>query len=438
MTIINEGIVSDADDGLDYEYFDGWYDTYNSVRNGHEFASDKMMGFRFQGVAVPQGATISSATLTLDTDDASSVTNVGRIFGQDVDSAAAWANTTLLPKNMTRTTAFAALTGVPTTNGTAYPIDVTSIVQEIVDRAGWSSGNNMAFGGGVTGNTGARKFEDYGNVPADAAALEIDYVSSTPATANVTGVSGTGAAGTATATGDATVSLTGVSGTGAAGTVTASVDATTAITGVEGTGAAGTAAATGKATASVTGAGATGAAGTPTATGKATATPSGVEGTGSAGTAAATGDANTALTGVGATGAAGTVTAVAAGDAVVQIAGVSGTGQAGTVTATGAAAARRRGGYGGGRGFQERSRRNWDDLERIVEEIRTPAEAREVIEEAREVVDAQPVEIDTQTPRLLADMAAQVRAAERALVALQARLVELEIQDEEEVLLLVA
>lgn len=175
MTVINEGIVSDADDGFDYEYFSGWYDNYLRVVNGHEFASDKVMGFRFQSVAVPQGATINSATLTLDTDDEDPETNVGRLFGNDVDSAPAWASTTNLPRNITRTAAFVALTSVPTTDETAYPLDVTAIVQEIVDRAGWSSGNNMAFAGGVTGNTGARNFEDYGSDPADAAALSIDY-----------------------------------------------------------------------------------------------------------------------------------------------------------------------------------------------------------------------------------------------------------------------
>jgi len=105
-------------------------------------------GIRFPSVTVPQGATITSATITLHAERFSgTITNVHAIQkGDDVDDAAAWSSTSR-PSQITPTTA-SGVDWDPTawTSNAAYVLPaITDIVQEIVSRAGWASGNAMRF-----------------------------------------------------------------------------------------------------------------------------------------------------------------------------------------------------------------------------------------------------------------------------------------------------
>lgn len=182
------------------------------------------------------------------------------------------------------------------------------------------------------------------------------------ATANVTGISGTGAAGTLSATGAASVTLTGVAAAGQVGTITVSgVDVTTQITGVSATGAAGTVTGVVGAVAALTGVSATGLAGTVSeqhsstivltgvsAVGHASAIAppvhvtieiEGVAGSTAVGTLTATGAARATLTGVSATGLVGSISVSAAGNVNVSITGVQASGAAGTLGASGGAGA---------------------------------------------------------------------------------------------------
>lgn len=160
-------------------------------------------------------------------------------------------------------------------------------------------------------------------------------------TVSVTGVSATGAVGTAVAVGDATADATGVSGAGEVGTVTvttgSAVDVTADATGVSGAGEVGTVTVqiSVDATADATGVSATGSVGTATVTGDATATATGVSGTGAVGTVTAVVpiDVTATATGVSATGAVGDATT--ATGAVFEPTGVSATGGTGQATVTG-------------------------------------------------------------------------------------------------------
>lgn len=145
-----------------------------------------------------------------------------------------------------------------------------------------------------------------------------------------TGVSTTGSAGTITATGTANVDLTGVESTGAAGDITVALNTPVDVAGVSSTGSAGTLDATGTANADLTGVEATGAAGDITVSLLLEVPLTGVESSGAAGTLDATGAANVDLSGVSSTGTAGTITAT--GDANVDLSGVSAAGEVGDIT----------------------------------------------------------------------------------------------------------
>ncbi len=95
-------------------------------------------GIRFSGIAVPQGTTITNATLTL-----TRYSVVGTTWGSigyiDQDNAPVW----VFPTNRAVTstvTGASTVISAPTNN-----YDVTTFVQAIINRAGWVYGNALAF-----------------------------------------------------------------------------------------------------------------------------------------------------------------------------------------------------------------------------------------------------------------------------------------------------
>jgi hypothetical protein len=55
--------------------------------------------------------------------------------------------------------------------------ELTEVVQEIVDRPGWSAGNALVF---VISGSGTRTARSYDGTADRAATLEVEYLSSTP------------------------------------------------------------------------------------------------------------------------------------------------------------------------------------------------------------------------------------------------------------------
>jgi hypothetical protein len=98
--------------------------------------------FRFVGVAVPQGAIITDAYLeVVATGGAANVRT--NLYGNDADNAVAPTDrATHVAK--ARTTAFVARDVPPAwTSGNTYQVDASAIIQAIVDRPGWASGNAL-------------------------------------------------------------------------------------------------------------------------------------------------------------------------------------------------------------------------------------------------------------------------------------------------------
>ncbi len=153
------------------------FQSYNYMGNSTAFGGELRVGLRFASLAIPQGTTINSATLTISRVKFGFGTNPAhiRIYADDVDDAAAWAlgSGTRSVKNITRTTAFGAFT-VANTVFASQVVDVRSVIQEIVDRAGWVSGNDMRFALEATdANAAAFIFDPPGQ--GDTQTLFIDY-----------------------------------------------------------------------------------------------------------------------------------------------------------------------------------------------------------------------------------------------------------------------
>lgn len=126
---------------------------YNSIsrtgtqnRAGQSSSTSKWdSGFVFSNVTIPQGAKIVSAKISLCSVNAFADKTISlKIVGNDVDDAS-------YPANWTAYSGFALTDAVVEWDPTSQPAnfvffdspDITGIVQEIVDRPGWISGNDM-------------------------------------------------------------------------------------------------------------------------------------------------------------------------------------------------------------------------------------------------------------------------------------------------------
>ena len=110
--------------------------------NWPNFADHFLGYFRFQNVTVAQGATISSAYLKPYQNSYTGRTLSVKGFDKDNVSAPT-AGSDLAASNFTS----AGITNFVTTTGEGQKTspDIKDIIQEIVDRSGWSSGNSMMF-----------------------------------------------------------------------------------------------------------------------------------------------------------------------------------------------------------------------------------------------------------------------------------------------------
>lgn len=143
-------------------------------------------GLRFQNVSIPQGATITSATIQFTANASNTTTTVNAtIRGEAEDNAATFAATNNNISSRSTTSASTSWSNIgswtsgATTNATTP--DLTSIVQEIVNRGGWASGNNMSFiiSDNSSSASTTRPAYSYDGSTADAALLTINYQTTT-------------------------------------------------------------------------------------------------------------------------------------------------------------------------------------------------------------------------------------------------------------------
>ena len=174
---VSYDIASTANDITEYNtnYI---YDYYLALGDNGAGRS-KQLGLRFTGVAVPQGATIDSATLTLNITDINPGgygASGGTIYGYDTNNASSWSAGSITPSTATKTAATAVIS-TPVATG-LHNFDVTSIIQEIASRPGWSSGNALSLFAihdhvGVNGHE--TRFEDFQDAGTDEPTLSITY-----------------------------------------------------------------------------------------------------------------------------------------------------------------------------------------------------------------------------------------------------------------------
>ena len=148
---IDRTIISGTDDAE--EYVNGDIDLTSTDLD----MGTKRVGLRFTNITISQGATITNAYIQFTADENETGDVSLRIRGNNVDNAETFTSENgNVFTNRAQTTANVIWTPGNWTLGDSGPVqrtnDISSVVQEIVDRAGWTSGNNMALM--ITSTTG--------------------------------------------------------------------------------------------------------------------------------------------------------------------------------------------------------------------------------------------------------------------------------------------
>lgn len=168
MTTLNSQVGASSDDARENAGTVGL--TAASINAG---GATHRLGFRWPNVTVPNGATITSATLSLYVTSTANDTPNGATVGmQAADNAATFTTGTNDISGRTRTSTV-AWSGSNIGDGWKT-LDLTSQVQEVVNRSGWTSGNAMAaiLAGVVGSNLTVTAWD---GTPSQAAKLDIVY-----------------------------------------------------------------------------------------------------------------------------------------------------------------------------------------------------------------------------------------------------------------------
>lgn len=119
--------------------------TFVAVSTDSDGANEHLRSwFPFAGITLKKGVSIISAILYVTASTTSGVNNTNVILGcEAADNPSNPTNETDL-LGRTRTTAILGATLGQFINGTTYSFDITSSVQEVINRSGWSYGNTLA------------------------------------------------------------------------------------------------------------------------------------------------------------------------------------------------------------------------------------------------------------------------------------------------------
>lgn len=134
------------------------------------------VGIRFAQVAIPPGATITRAYLEFTTDEPDSGAATLIFYGEASDNAAGYSYRNYDLSSRSRTAASVTWENVPPWLVVAetHPTpDLSPIVQAIVSRSGWTSGNSLAF---IVTGSGERTAVAYDSDPQAAPLLHVEYV----------------------------------------------------------------------------------------------------------------------------------------------------------------------------------------------------------------------------------------------------------------------
>jgi 3-phytase len=140
-------------------------------------SSNQVVGLRFTGVTIPKGAAIVNAWVRFKADETGSTATSLNIRGQAADNPATFTTSANNISARPGTTAAvnwapAAWTVVGQAGSAQQTPNLSAVIQEVVTRSGWASGNSLVL---IITGTGKRTAESYNGDQAGAALLHVEY-----------------------------------------------------------------------------------------------------------------------------------------------------------------------------------------------------------------------------------------------------------------------
>ena len=144
-------------------------------------SSDQIVGIRWTGLTIPKGATITAAWIQFAAKESWPDATSLNFYGQASDAAPQFTSNTNDVGARARTSAFVnwvpVVWNVDEVGANERTPDLKSVVQEIVNRAGWASGNPLAI---IINGTGHRTAWAWDGNAALAPLLHIEYTTGAP------------------------------------------------------------------------------------------------------------------------------------------------------------------------------------------------------------------------------------------------------------------
>lgn len=125
------------------DMYTDWNGGQNMIVEGNTNQGSKSAAVRFQNVTIPQGTTVTSATISFYIENKGSGSGSLKFdcYGIDEDNTSSFSD----PFGRPKTTAHNQTATALTATGTYFGVNVTGMMNEILARGGWVSGNAMGF-----------------------------------------------------------------------------------------------------------------------------------------------------------------------------------------------------------------------------------------------------------------------------------------------------
>ncbi|WP_432471145.1 PilC/PilY family type IV pilus protein [Amphritea sp. HPY] len=134
--------------------------------------SSKMVAIRFENLAIPQGARITSANLNLtaaeDTDNVSAIL----VQAESSDNSSELISTAGSLSSRSKTAGINWYTTTWAGGSTYQSPDLASVIEDVTDRSGWCGGNSLTL---LLSGAGERLFRSFDGSSTEAASLDITY-----------------------------------------------------------------------------------------------------------------------------------------------------------------------------------------------------------------------------------------------------------------------
>ncbi len=147
----------------------------DNPEGGSPCASQQVVGIRFQNITIPQGATVTNAYLEFTVDETDTESTNLTFHGENTDSSSPFTTANYNITNRSKTSSYIPWDNVPswtTVGDTHQTPDLTSIIQEIINRPSWQSGNALTI---IVNGIGQRTAEAYEGSASQASLLHIEY-----------------------------------------------------------------------------------------------------------------------------------------------------------------------------------------------------------------------------------------------------------------------